>query len=98
MEIRGPYFQNSPNPRVLLSGKINTIFLRKWFSHERRWVSNGYPYGIREWKKPSQCISENGMPMHADILFSIMPCTILCSVRASTPVLSMSIWIIKLNV
>jgi hypothetical protein len=38
------------------------------------------------------------MPMHADILFSIMPCTILCSVRASPPVLSMSLWIIKLNV
>jgi hypothetical protein len=32
-------------------------------------------------KVKSQCISENGMPMHADILFYEMPCCILCSVR-----------------
>jgi hypothetical protein len=35
---------------------------------------DGCPMGThrvsREWKKSSQCIPENGMPMHADILFS----------------------------
>jgi hypothetical protein len=42
-----------------------------------QWV----PIGITQGKKPSQCISENGMPMHADILFYEIPCYILCSVR-----------------
>jgi len=91
-------FQNSPTPRVLLSVRINTIFKKKmvfpWKEMGIQWV----PIGYQRVEKPSQCISENGLPMHADILFSIMRCTILCSVRGSPLVLSMSLWIIKLNV
>jgi len=82
MGPRGPFSQNSPTPRVLLlSIKIDTVSFEKWFSYERRWISNGYPQGIPQGKKPSQSISENGMPMHADNLFFEMPCCILCSVR-----------------
>jgi hypothetical protein len=53
-----------------------------------QWV----PIGYQRVEKAITMNSENGMPMHADILFSIMPCTALCSVRASSPVLR------KLNV
>jgi len=70
-------FQNSPHPRVvLLSIKINTIF------HERRWISNGYCINRGyTGKKTIKMHFRNGMPMYADILFSEMPCYILCPVR-----------------
>jgi hypothetical protein len=44
MEPRVSFSQNFPTPRVvLLSIKIDPILKKKWFSHKRRWISNGYP-------------------------------------------------------
>ncbi len=45
MEMGGAHFQNSSNPRVLFSVKINTIFLKMVFPLKEmgiQWVPTGY--------------------------------------------------------